>query len=397
MRSKKVAIIGAGPIGLEAGLTALERGYDFTIYERGRVAEAVRQWGHVRMFSAFKLNMSERGVARLGAAGIALPSLETMPTGAEFRAQYLVPLANTMASRLRENCEVRGIGRSRRLKGDFISDPERGAAPFRLLVRDDEGERNEHADIVLDCSGTFAQANVLGEGGIPVPGESAAAERIHYGLPDVLGERRECFAGRRVLVVGRGLSAATAIRDLATLPETEITWLIRRDLSAPIDEIPDDFFPARLRLSAHANNLVCEGRVQLLTRASIDSVSLGPDGIAMHSSNSEGEEKSLTVDEIIASTGFRPDLALTRELQVQTCWATEGTYPLAASLLGETGADCSTVTTFGAESLLHPEPGYFTLGIKSYGRAPNFHLRIGYEQVASVFDWLAQRDEAQVT
>ena len=82
---------------------------------------------------------------------------------------------------------------------------------------------------------------------------------------------------------------------------------------------------------------------------------------------------------------------MTRELQVQTCWATEGTYPLAASLLGEAGADCLTTPAFGAETLLHPEPGFFTLGMKSYGRAPNFLLRTGYEQVASVFDWLERK------
>ena len=69
---------------------------------------------------------------------------------------------------------------------------------------------------------------------------------------------------------------------------------------------------------------------------------------------------------------------------MQTCWATEGTYKLAASLLGETGADCLAVAGFGAETLVHPEPNYFTLGTKSYGRTPDFLIRTGREQIDSL-------------
>jgi hypothetical protein len=34
--------------------------------------------------------------------------------------------------------------------------------------------------------------------------------------------------------------------------------------------------------------------------------------------------------------------------------------------------------------LAHPEPGFFIVGMKSYGRAPTFLLATGYEQVRSV-------------
>jgi hypothetical protein len=39
--------------------------------------------------------------------------------------------------------------------------------------------------------------------------------------------------------------------------------------------------------------------------------------------------------------------------------------------------------------LSHPEPGFFTVGIKSYGRAPTFLLVTGYEQARSVAAALA--------
>ncbi|MEZ0274949.1 MAG: hypothetical protein ACAH88_08595 [Roseimicrobium sp.] len=57
-------------------------------------------------------------------------------------------------------------------------------------------------------------------------------------------------------------------------------------------------------------------------------------------------------------------------------------------LLGETGGDCLAVAAFGAETLLHPEPGYYVLGMKSYGRTPDFLLKTGREQIKSLLEHL---------
>jgi hypothetical protein len=42
------------------------------------------------------------------------------------------------------------------------------------------------------------------------------------------------------------------------------------------------------------------------------------------------------------------------------------------------------VPPHGYRELSHPEPGFYTVGIKSYGRAPTFLMLTGYEQVRSV-------------
>jgi hypothetical protein len=47
----------------------------------------------------------------------------------------------------------------------------------------------------------------------------------------------------------------------------------------------------------------------------------------------------------------------------------------------------------GYKELSHPEPDYFAVGAKSYGRAPTFLMATGYEQVRSVAAKLAG-DEA---
>ena len=67
--------------------------------------------------------------------------------------------------------------------------------------------------------------------GIPALGEAALAVHIDYGMPDVLGAARERFAGRRILVVGAGHSAAGTLLALAQLaqdhPGTSIVWATR--------------------------------------------------------------------------------------------------------------------------------------------------------------------------
>ena len=43
----------------------------------------------------------------------------------------------------------------------------------------------------------------------------------------------------------------------------------------------------------------------------------------------------------------------------------------------------------GPDSLKHPEPNFFVLGVKSFGRNPNFLLKVGFEQVRDVFTIVA--------
>lgn len=48
------------------------------------------------------------------------------------------------------------------------------------------------------------------------------------------------------------------------------------------------------------------------------------------------------------------------------------------------GADCLAQESHGAEALENPEPGFFIIGSKSYGRNSQFLLRVGWQQVDDV-------------
>ena len=96
---------------------------------------------------------------------------------------------------------------------------------------------------------------------------------------------------------------------------------------------------------------------------------------------------------IVVATGYRPDLSFARELRLDLDPAVEAPRAL-APLIDPNVHSCGTVRPHGVEELRHPEAGYFTVGMKSYGRAPTFLLLTGYEQVRSVVSELTGDHEA---
>src|SRR3954469_19335991 len=112
---KTVAILGAGPVGLAAAAHALERGLEPIVLEAGpQVAHAVRQWGHVRMFSPWEYNIDKAAGRLLQAAGWNAPVVCEYPTGGELVERYLEPLATRtpLKDRIRPNSRVTAVGRA---------------------------------------------------------------------------------------------------------------------------------------------------------------------------------------------------------------------------------------------------------------------------------------------
>ena len=385
--SQHFAIIGAGPIGLEAALAAKHRGYAFTIYDSGDIAEAVQRWGHVRMFSPFSMNASKLGISLLGQLGYDVPADNAILTGAEFAKKYLIPLGEFLGVKTQHR--VKAIARDGSCKRDHIGEPERANTRFRFLVENSEGEQHDFADLIFDCSGVFTQPNPLGDGGIPALGEAGLRNAIRYGIADAA--ELTAHTGKRTLVVGGGHSASTIVVALSKLHGAAITWINKKPGALPCARITDDPLPERDQLSAAANALVASNNVAFIGGSTVHALTPAENGVLVTLRHHDSTTSEIDTDLIIAATGYRPDISLARELHVQTCWATEGTYPLSASLLGETGGDCLAVAGFGAETLKHPEPNYFALGMKSYGRSPVFLIRTGREQIESLLDWLGKK------
>jgi len=193
-----------------------------------------------------------------------------------------------------------------------------------------------------------------------------------------------------VLLVGSGHSAATTLLFLLRLaaeePGTSVVWSYRRDSPSPLEEIAADPLPGRLALAREANLLAREGRegLESLPGTVVDSISRSGSQLRVRLRHSGGGHCGIEVDRIIANTGFRPDLGLTRELQAHHCYASEGPMRLAAKLLGA-GNDCLKMPSLGPDAQRHPEPDFFTAGQKSYGRMTSYLLANGRQGLRDVF------------
>lgn len=216
------------------------------------------------MFSEWEFNLDRAAVALLEKAGWSRPDVRVYPTGRALTAHFLEPLAATpeIAARLRLNARVAGIARTQVGK---VRTQNRETLPFEVRFVDADGrEQRIFARAVIDASGTWANPGPAGANGLPAIGERQAAERVHYGMPDVLEAARERYAGKRILVVGSGHSAIGTLLDLAAVaeqsPQTQILWTIRGgDMTRIYGGGEADQLPRRGVLGRRVRGLVEEG------------------------------------------------------------------------------------------------------------------------------------------
>jgi thioredoxin reductase len=388
-----VVVIGAGPVGLAAAAHLADRGLPFAVLEAGAgPAAAVSAWGHVRLFSPWRFNIDSAAARLLTEAGWVRPDDDRLPTGAALVDDYLRPLADLPALKPHLRYDARVVAVTR-LGLDRVRTADREQTPF--LVRLDDGT-DILARAVIDASGTWPTPNVLGASGIPAHGEAAAAAYVDSALPDVLGRDRERFAGRRILVVGAGHSAANTLIALAALaeqePGTTVTWAIRAaSPSRTYGGESADALPARGALGSRLREHVESGAITLLTGFGVQNLSVDAGAVTV----SDGE-RAVTADRIVSATGFRPDHGIAAELRLDLDPVLGSTRAL-APLIDPNEHSCGTVPPHGVDQLGHPEPGFYAIGSKSYGRAPTFLMATGFEQARSVVaalagDWQAARD-----
>ena len=397
-----VVVIGGGPVALAAAAHLLEQGLEPLVLERGpAVGAAISQWGHVRLFSPWEYDIDAAAARLLEPTGWQRPAAAELPTGAQLVERYLAPLAATteLALRIRTGTTVLAVSRQGVDKTRTIG---REGRPY--LVRTVTGDgtiQDVLAAAVIDASGTWGHANPLGVSGLPARGEDAAAPWIAPALPDVLGRDRERFAGKRVLVVGMGHSAASTLLSLVKLreqdPATMITWAIRgRSPARLYGGGSGDGLPARGALGSHLKDAVRSGSIALHKEFTIDAITAPADlvgTLTVTGTGRDGAAETFQVDVLVGATGFRPDLDMLREVRLDLDPAVEAPSGL-ATLIDPNFHSCGTVPPHGASMLAHPDENFYLAGSKSYGRAPTFLLATGYEQVRSIAAALVGDHEA---
>ncbi len=387
-----VVVIGAGPVGLVAAAHLSDRGLPFVVLEAGDdIGASVRQWGHIRTFTPWAYIVDPVAERLLASTGWARPATPVPPTGAELVEHYLCPLAALFREQLRLGHRVVAVSRAGLDKTRSVGRTER---PFVVRTEATDGTVVDiPARAVIDASGTWEQPNPVGAAGLPALGEARSAPFLVGPLPDVLGQDRARFAGRRTLVVGAGHSAANTLLNLARLaeqePGTDIVWVIRGGSAAKVyGGGQADQLAARGRLGSDLRALVDSGAVQLVTGFSVTVLEPGPDTVTVTGRTGDGEVSIEGVHNVAAATGFRPDLSILSEVQLDLDPGLEAPARL-APLIDPQYHSCGTVPPHGHRDLAHPDTGLFIVGMKSYGRAPTFLITTGNEQVRSVVASLA--------
>ncbi|WP_254507071.1 hypothetical protein [Anatilimnocola floriformis] len=385
----KLAILGAGPIGLEAALYARFLGYDVVIFEQGRVCEHVQRLAHAGLLSPFAENSSPLGLGALTAQdeNYQPPEATTLLTGRQWLERYLQPLADSdlLSDHLFTNTRVLGVGKEQVRKTDLEADlpegDERGDWAFRILVRDvsaggEGNERIEMVDGVLDCTGVASQPNFAGHGGLPAIGELGLRDKIVYHLPDVLEADRGLFEDRHTLLIGEGCDAAAAVVLLDELqqqsPGTRFTWITshEHEPSGPIDLAKSSSSPARQRQAEEANRIARESQAWKWG-THLEGIRLEPNGkFSVTLSGQIAGEQSF--DRVLALVGYRGETALFSELQIAV-------DPIHG------GND--------SKSISRGEANYYVLGSKTAGRnAEQFSFADGIAQIRQVFAIIGDRE-----
>jgi N-acetylglutamate synthase-like GNAT family acetyltransferase len=394
-----VAILGAGPVGLAAAAKLIQRGLPFFILESGAsVGANLLDYGHVRLFSPWQYNVDRTMATLLEATGWRAPPATQIPLARDIVERVLHPFARLpqVAAAVRLNTRVVAVTRE---GFDKVKSAGRDKAAFVVRAVQDGKPVELRARAVIDSTGTWGTPNPLGANGLPAIGEREAASHIFYGIPDVMGPARARYEGKKTLVVGAGHSAANALLSLAELARqvrgTQLVWAVRSPvLTRVFGGGTADALPARGQLGSSLRRLRDEGALEFVSWLRITAVLREGGKLNVEGLDGNGQPMLVGgIDEIVCATGQRPDLALTGELRVKLDPWLESAEAL-GPLIDPNLHSCGTVRPHGHRELAHPEPGLYTVGVKSYGRAPTFLMATGFEQARSVVAAIAGDLEA---
>lgn len=368
----RTAIIGGGPLGIEAALYAARLGHAVWLFEReAEIAPDVRAWAHVEMFTPWAANRSPLGEAALREAlrtekirVSKFPPGRIYSSGGEFLGLYLEPLAHLLGDSVLLETRVVALGRSYLFPEEHSDDPQkRTARRFRILTRSPREERIFTADYVIDATGMTHTPRWLGAGGLPALGEMGGYRQIMHHVPDVKGRDRIHFLGKRTLLVGDGPSAATtaaALLEVVNLePHGSVVWATKSREAMPLPLMENDPLRRRDTLMKKVNLLVKKGHPRLqyspITQVEAVQHSLAS-GRFQVTLQVNHETQRLTVDTVVANVGYRRD-------------------------------------AFTYERILHPdEPGLYFIGEKWAGPG-DFLLSAGRSQIREAFRQITGRPD----
>lgn len=414
-----IAIIGAGPIGIETALYARFLGYDVAIFERDEIGSSVKALGGLPMLTPFSLSCSPLGISAISTndPGHVLPDLHKTISYQTWLDGYLRPLAKTdlLSDCFRLRTRVISIGKESYFKQDQVSYDERFEELFWLLIEEESGEQSYfECDIVIDCCGLTSEQQGFGPGGLPVLGESSikleptdGSTRFPYFCSTTTRRGKIEFsqfdfntlAGRNIGLVGDSYLAWFCASKLASLKDkveaTNIHWIKRQlpanNVSSAMElsvEGSNDVMPERYRLQQEANRWLENSLITWHTNSQVYSIGMEEDAWKIKLCGAETVE--LKLDALFSFGRSQPDWKLSSNLQLELSGSYDSPRNLESALKS---VDLRTLTMeSSSDSLVTSEPNYYVLGSKSFGRAADFFFHFGLMQILDLFKLINDRE-----
>ena len=253
----KVAIIGAGPIGLELAVAFKQAGIDYVQFDAGQIGSTI-QWYPPQM-------LFHSSSDRLALAGVPIQTANQQKVTREEFLAYLRALAQQFGLTVRTYERVTNVAR---LPG----------GGFELTTRALDGEHRTRAEFIVLAAGAMHAPRLINVLGEDLPHVS------HY-----LGDPHMYFGKRLLIVGGRNSAAEAAVRCHRAGAEVTISYR------------GDDFDPKVVKfwLLPEVRALIRDGHVRWLPRTSVREIRRG--------SVLLDPPQEIAADFVLLMTGYRQD------------------------------------------------------------------------------------------
>jgi thioredoxin reductase (NADPH) len=263
-----LAVIGAGPCGLSAGVAARQAGLTHAIFDKGCLTRSITLYPtHATFFST---------ADRLEIGGVPFITAGDKPTRVD-ALKYYRRVAQEYHLHVRQYEEVLEVSGTR---DDFV-----------LRTRTRDGETEVRARNVVVATGYAGQPNYIG-----IPGEDLP--KVHHYYTEA-----HPYFDQDVVVIGAGNSAVEAALDCyrAGARVTMVHFLDRLDRGVKPWIRPD------------IENRLEKGEIDGIWNTRV--VEIRPDRVVLRHEET-GAESELENDFVLAMTGYRPDPWILRSLGV---------------------------------------------------------------------------------
>ena len=262
-----VAIVGAGPCGLAAAISARAAGLETIVFDADSVVSSITQYPtYATFFSTAE---------KLSLGGLPFITAGEKPTRRDALAYYRA-VVRYFGIPVRQYERVTRIDGTH---GDFVVVTNRRGA-----------ERRTHARSVIVATGYWGSPNRLGVPGEDLPHVSHAYREGHYAFQ------------QNALVVGGGNSAAEAALDLwrAGANVTLVHFGPTFDKKIKPWVLPD------------FTNRVAEGSIAALWNNQVTEI--GPEVVSLRAT--DGSTSTVPADHVFLMTGFAPSVDLLKQVGV---------------------------------------------------------------------------------